>query len=289
MATPLQGQNNPASVPELFVLTPLSPRSRLASDKQTQIDALYTYMVVRESNVLGTSRRKPDYDLLRGNYYAYMLHREEVRVSVDQGNRVTLPTPANDFPQNPGFPSTDPRWICHLPSLMPPGTVSLLPTVLAPLGQPIEPKLGARLKFSDGEFRGTFPCGRPVAQTTFKHSRFNGYLAQEMAWSINVDQTVSFLCDSFDGAGSTQIDLAPVLGRAIDVFFVSAPLITMEDIATHFANPCSMRNDHHNGAQYDYEFEVLWDLFTFPSGAGMPVPVILPQQGTRVDCIPGGA
>jgi hypothetical protein len=287
LATPLKDRDKPETVDRLTVVTPCSPRSRLASDGLTQIDALFTYLIVKSDNVASGSPRRPDHVMREGTVSAFILHREEVTLSGDKGSGVQLPYGEAGFPDAPSKNSRDPRWICNLPSLLPGSGVK--PEVLHPVGETIPAEVCTRLVARSGVFTGEFPCGTPKARTAVKNSNIERYFAQQMALTVELEAShVSLVCTPFDPLFSeTRIDLRSLGGNDLEMYFAMAPIVTMEDVAAS-NSPCDITNQHHETAEFDYEFEVLWDLLNLPKFGAKPVPRLVEQEGPRVDCIPGG-
>src|SRR5437763_12902048 len=99
LATPLSNEMQPKTIEKITVLTPSSPRSKIASDNKTQIDALYTYLLVNSKNVVEKSNdpkslfRLPDHRLgPNERCSAFMLHREEITISLDKKAGVRFPS-----------------------------------------------------------------------------------------------------------------------------------------------------------------------------------------------------
>lgn len=287
LATPLSYREKPVIVERITVLTPSSPRCRIASDGQTQIDALYTYLVVKMDNVNSASTRKPDLLLNRETVGVFMFHREEITIEDDEpGAGVLLPYGDAEFPIQPTDTSRDPRWIAHLSSFVAGSKVKPDCYTDAP-----PPELCTRLVVRSGEFSGQFPCVDKVKKRKMKHTSFEGFLAQEMVATLPAPNGfLSLRCKPFaTNQQANRIILQSIAQNGYDAFFVAGPLVNALALGDEF-DPCAMTHDRHNGhTDADYEFEALWDLFTLPDGALKPVPDIAPQHGPRADCIPGSA
>jgi hypothetical protein len=289
LATPLSNETEPKTIEKITVLTPQSARSKIASDGKTQIDALYTYFLVKSNNVPGSSKRKADHLLgPQEEFSAFMLHREEITLSVDKKDRVRLPYGEAGFPDSPTAASKDPRWICNLPSLL--NGVTISEKLLNPVGTEIPSVVEARLVSQSGEFTGEFPCGIK-GKMKMQNADVERFFAQEMALTIDLpDGEVLLQSQPFDGGPEIQpIQLRSTGGNPIEIFLVCAPLITMADLSIPNTSPCEVVSKHHHDAEVDYEFEVLWELINLPENAKKPVPELIKQQGTREDCVPGAA
>lgn len=285
LATPLTDEATPQTLDKLFVLTPQSARSKLASDHKTQIDALYTYLIIKAINVAPESPRKADHLMRDEAIQVFMLHREEISFSGIAQDGVYLPYGEPGFPDTPKPESKDPRWICNLPTLL--KGASVRSEVLTETGKSTPDSLDVRLVARSGEFTGEFPCGiKPPTQIV--HSRISRHFAQEMVLTLDLPEgEVSIQSHAFDGQRLRPIELRSAGGNDFQIFFICAPLITMDDLAQD-DDTCSVTNDHHHDSKVDFEFEILWQLMNVPHGAAKPVPGLDPQQGSRVDCIPGG-
>jgi hypothetical protein len=286
LATPLSNETAPKTVEKVTVLTPQSARSKLASDGKTQIDALYTYLIVEKDNVASESPRKADHLLRNENIHVFMLHREEVTFSGIAQDGVRLPYGEAGFPDTPTTASKDPRWICNLPSLL--KGASVRSEALTEVGKSIPEYVDVRLVARSGEFTGEFPCG-DKGKTKILHANVERHFAQEMALTIDLPKGEVFLqSQAFEhGQAVGPIRLRSAGGNDFKIFFVCAPLITMDDLAQG-DDPCKVTNDHHHDSDVDFEFEVLWQLMHMPRDAAKPVPGLILQEGSRVDCIPGG-
>lgn|SRR3954447_9317 len=294
LATPLSNETEPKTIDKITVLTPQSPRSKIASDGQTQIDALYTYLLVKSNNVVSKSDdpnatlRLPDHQLGPDEAFsAFMLHREEITLSIDKKDGVLLPYGEAGFPDSPTTASKDPRWICNLPGLL--SGASISQDLLNPVGKEIPGVVEARLVSFSGEFTGEFPCGNK-GKIKMQNADIERFFAQEMALTIDLPEgEVLLQSQSFDGGPEIKpIQLRSTGGNPISIFLVCAPLITMVDLSTG-EDPCNVISKHHHDAGVDFEFEVLWELLNIPKEAKKPVPKLIKQQGSREDCVPGGA
>jgi hypothetical protein len=260
----------------------------MASDGATQIDALFTYLIVRRKNVKATSPRKPDLLLGNDKVAVFMFHREEVTIANDAADGVLLETEGDTPAGEPSLASRDVRRIPHLPSLLKGAKVK--DACLAEVSPDIPSVLCTRLVVRSGKVSARFPCGN-AAPRRIIHTDVTDFLAQEIVIvSRAASGNLTLVCTPFSSDQQvTRIVLQSLGGNNFEMFFAAGPLSNVTELGDF--NPCSATNQAHNGhtETADFEFETLWDLCEgFDAGADKPIPSISPLQGPREDCVPGG-
>lgn len=310
--------DNGGRAPEFSVLTPCVPRSRVGSDCQTQIDALFTFLAVPKENLDPNALfvRKPDYnyeDRVRDHHrtglppqpsqepdassprfgHVFLFHRELITLAADPGGGVCYALTNEDLTQKPiQKHSRDARWACHVGEFNH-TPICVNPSCLALPDEPVDPKLCTRLLVHSGEVSSAFPCPVVGPTTMFRAEKtVVRYFAQHIVLSVFLDMPALAFnpfvlhCSSFDRRSEDDLEsprciqLRFVENQDFDVVFSCSNLVTIEDMHKGY---CSR---HHYDANIDYEFETVYDLLDLDKGLLKPVPQTEVHHGTLIDCIP---